>query len=256
MLRTILIPFFFMIPRTFEAAQINYIKVPSAVQNGSEHSILLDCIYSLRPDDSGLVVKWFLNDAVIYQWIPPQKPQALGLMKGKLNLSYEASNDPIMMYRSMNIINPTADMAGEYKCLVSTFTDEDFSSKNMIVFVPESSLELFQSGYDNKGINFTCTTTEVYPEPKLLIFRDVEDKYQDRKYMEAIEWSTSKLPSGRYSLTTTSTVPLDILSPGSLIHCDLRIPGTGYIKRKSMLYYPLSKNDYLTSSIEPSEVVS
>lgn len=96
--------------------------------------MILDCNYSLRPDDSELVVKWYLNDAVIYQWIPPQKPQALGLMKDKLNLTYRASDDPKMAYRAMKINNPTTLLAGEYKCFVSTFADEDFSMKNMIVF--------------------------------------------------------------------------------------------------------------------------
>ncbi|KAB0804357.1 hypothetical protein PPYR_01327 [Photinus pyralis] len=240
MWRRLLIYCFIMLPQAIRAVQINYIKVPSAVQNDSEHSIILECNYSLRPDDAGLVVKWFLNDAVVYQWIPPKEPQALGVMKGKLNLDYVSSNDPKMMYRSMNIINPTTELAGEYKCTVSTFTDEDFSLKNMIVFVPETSLELSHSGFSNKQINFTCTASEVYPEPKLIIFKDVKDEYHDRKYLDAVEWSTSRLPSGRFSLTTTTSVLLDTISPGSLVHCDLKIPGTGYVKRKTMLYYPIN----------------
>lgn len=251
----LLISFFIMLPEAMRAVQINYIKVPSAVQNDSEHSTVLECNYSLRPDDVGLVVKWFLNDAVVYQWIPPKEPQALGIMKGKLNLGYVSSNDPNMMYRSMNIINPTTELAGEYKCTVSTFTDEDFSLKNMIVFVPETSLELYHSGFSNKQINFTCTASEVYPEPKLNIFKDVKDEYQGRKYLDAVEWSTARLPSGRYSLTTTTSVVLDSISPGSLVHCDLKIPGTGYVKRKTMLYYPISKNSPQNSTVDPTEDV-
>lgn len=34
----------------------------------------------------------------------------------------------------MKILNPTIDIAGEYKCFVSTIADEDFSAKRMIVF--------------------------------------------------------------------------------------------------------------------------
>ncbi|CAH2005780.1 unnamed protein product [Acanthoscelides obtectus] len=37
--------------------QINYIKVPMAVKNDSKSAIVLDCDYSLRPDDTYLVVK-------------------------------------------------------------------------------------------------------------------------------------------------------------------------------------------------------
>lgn len=119
---------------TIEAVQINYIKVPAAVRNDSHHPVVLDCNYSLRPDDVNLVVKWFLNEERVYQWVPPEPPQAFGRMKGRLNLTYTASDDPNMTFRSMKIINPTTDIAGEYKCFVSTFADEDFTSKNMIVF--------------------------------------------------------------------------------------------------------------------------
>lgn len=60
--------------------QITGLFVPTEVQNGSDH-VLLDCEYSLRPDElqpaSGLVVKWFYNNspAPVYQWIPGNKPQ-------------------------------------------------------------------------------------------------------------------------------------------------------------------------------------
>lgn len=224
-----------------EGIQINYIKVPPAVQNNTDQSVILECNYSIRPDDSELVVKWYLNDAVVYQWIPPHKPQALGIMKDRVNLSYVSSDDPKMAYRSMQIINPTTNIAGEYKCFVSTFTDEDFSMKSMIVFVPEKSLELFHSGHTNQKINFTCTATEVYPEPKLTVFKDKKDEFENRNYLQAVEWSTSRLPTGRYSVTITTSILLNKIAAGSLVHCELKIPGTGYVKRKSMLYYPPSE---------------
>ncbi|KAJ8965828.1 hypothetical protein NQ314_003875 [Rhamnusium bicolor] len=114
--------------------QINYIKVPPAVKNNSNNPVILDCNYSVRPDDTDLVVKWFLNDDTVYQWIPPQKPQSLGLLKDRIDLQYEATDDPKSVYRAIKIDNPTHDVAGEYKCFVSTFTDEDFTIKHMIVF--------------------------------------------------------------------------------------------------------------------------
>lgn len=64
---------------------------------------------------------------------------------------------------------------------------------------------------------------------------------QIRNSLEAVEWSTSRLANGRYSVTVVSSGFLDKISPGSLVHCELKIPGTGYVKRKSMLYYPPSK---------------
>ncbi|KAL1129760.1 hypothetical protein AAG570_012704 [Ranatra chinensis] len=120
--------------------QITDLRVPAAVQNGSSSGALLDCEYSLRPDElsakSGLVVKWFFNNgpAPVYQWIPRQKPQDLGILKGKLDLEYRASGHQDTMYRALFIVNPTTELSGDYKCCVSTFQDEDFMIKKMIVY--------------------------------------------------------------------------------------------------------------------------
>lgn len=116
-------------------------RVPASVRNGTTAGALLDCEYTLRPDEtrdeSGLVVKWFFDNgpAPVYQWIPSQgKPQDLGILKGKLKLDYRASNHKATMHRALYIVNPTTDLSGEYKCSVSTFQDEDFMIKKMIVF--------------------------------------------------------------------------------------------------------------------------
>lgn len=114
--------------------QINYIKVPLAVKNNSKSPALLDCHYSLRPDDTELVVKWFLNEDLVYQWIPPNSPQSFGLFDDRLDLNYKSCDDPKCVYRAMYVLNPTTEIAGEYKCHVSTLTDEDFAVKNMTVF--------------------------------------------------------------------------------------------------------------------------
>jgi hypothetical protein len=59
--------------------QITDLKVPQLVKNGSGRSLILDCEYTLSPDEeaAGLVVKWFFNSqpAPVYQWIPGKKPQ-------------------------------------------------------------------------------------------------------------------------------------------------------------------------------------
>lgn len=122
------------------AVQITSLRVPAAVRNGSGTAAILDCEYSLRPEelsaDSGLVVKWFFNNspAPVYQWIPTQKPQELGILRGRLKLDYRASHHVATMHRALYILNPTTELSGEYKCFVSTFNDEDFMIKRMVVF--------------------------------------------------------------------------------------------------------------------------
>lgn len=119
---------------------ITELRVPPHVKNGTDKPVVLDCLYTLRPDeqgdDTGLVVKWFFNKSQkpVYQWIHHQKPQALGAFKDRLWLDYRASDDNMTAYRALYIINPTVELSGEYKCIVSTNLDEDFSVKKMIVF--------------------------------------------------------------------------------------------------------------------------
>jgi hypothetical protein len=43
------------------------------------------------------------------------------------------------MHRALYITNPTTELSGEYKCFVSTFDDEDFMTKKMVVFGKELS---------------------------------------------------------------------------------------------------------------------
>jgi hypothetical protein len=51
--------------------KIESLVIPKYVENGTEESVVLDCIYTFDPEeDMFLVVKWFLNDEPepIYQW--------------------------------------------------------------------------------------------------------------------------------------------------------------------------------------------
>ncbi|PSN52838.1 hypothetical protein C0J52_09678 [Blattella germanica] len=123
------------------SVQIKDLRVPPTVKNGSRYA-LLDCEYTLKPDElnadaySGLVVKWYFNNSPspVYQWIPGQKPQDLGVLRGKLDLSHRASDHGATMHRALYIPNPTTELSGDYKCLVSTFSDEDFMTKKMVVY--------------------------------------------------------------------------------------------------------------------------
>lgn len=81
-------------------------------------------------------MKWFFNKSPspVYQWIHNQKPQGLGVLKGRLWLDYRATENNATAHRALYIVNPTVELSGEYKCTVSTNLDEDFSIKKMIVW--------------------------------------------------------------------------------------------------------------------------
>lgn len=60
-------------------------------------------------------------------------PQALGKFKGKLDLTYKASNYSLTMYRALKITDLSLDLSGEYLCVVSTFEKESSMKKTMVV---------------------------------------------------------------------------------------------------------------------------
>lgn len=119
-----------------ESVSITSIKVPPAVENGSA-PVVLDCEYSLgAAEKQGLVVQWFLKDhpVPVYQWIPGKRPQDNGPLKGRLNLEYRASEDPYHRHRALEIVRPSTELGGEYRCKVATFDNEDTAQANMVVF--------------------------------------------------------------------------------------------------------------------------
>ena len=114
------------------------IRVPLVVEDGSMASVVLDCDYVLRRADkrSELVVQWYFGNgsSPVYQWIPGKRPQDLGVLKGRLNLDYRASNDLYKRHRAMQILRPTADLSGQYRCKVATVEEEVVAARNMIVY--------------------------------------------------------------------------------------------------------------------------
>ncbi|KAG7306178.1 hypothetical protein JYU34_008774, partial [Plutella xylostella] len=75
------------------AVNIKRLEVPGQVEAGTG-AIVLDCEYSLGEvsSNSGLVVKWFFNQRnLVYQWIPPLRPQVIGILKGKVDKDFKIS---------------------------------------------------------------------------------------------------------------------------------------------------------------------
>lgn len=60
--------------------------------------------------------------------------QDLGMLKGRLRLEHRASKHNGTAYRALYILQPTTELSGEYKCAVSTFHEEDFMIKRMLVY--------------------------------------------------------------------------------------------------------------------------
>ncbi|XP_046675849.1 uncharacterized protein LOC124364416 isoform X5 [Homalodisca vitripennis] len=222
-------------PEGGEGLKIKEIKVPDVVLNGTK-PVVLDCDYVLD-DPSGLVVKWFFNNhpAPVYQWIFKQKPQVLGVLKGKINLNYRATNEDSTMYRAIEIITPTMDLSGEYKCLVSTFDKEVSKSKKMVVYVPEKTLEVTQDKPKEDRVNITCEAEGVYPEPNMTITA------LESKHTGFIQVTTRKQNnSSLFDIKGTLSVDdVELSSPTTFV-CELSIPDANYSNRRELVYFPAS----------------
>ncbi|XP_054285023.1 uncharacterized protein LOC129001667 [Macrosteles quadrilineatus] len=221
--------------------QITQLFVPEEVRNGTSEAAILDCEYTLTPSDlattSGLVVKWFFNNgpAPVYQWIPGQRPQDLGILKGRLRLDYRASSHESTMHRALYILTPTTELSGEYKCSVSTFEDEDFMVGKMIVIAPEKHLYLVQSRTPLERVNITCRANGVFPEPKMTLYREDVITHEIVEVAARVE----TIPRDyHYDIEATTTLQDEYLDTPTVFYCELYIPHTSYKRRKSVTYYP------------------
>ena len=92
--------------------------------------------------------------SLFFQWLPGRPPQTIGdLFKDRLDLTYEVANsDQFRKHRAIKILKPTTELSGMYRCKVSSFVDEDFMQKPMIVYgkCRENSTYIFINS--NKGI--------------------------------------------------------------------------------------------------------
>ncbi|CAG5058459.1 unnamed protein product, partial [Parnassius apollo] len=153
------------------SVEIVKIQVPEIIQYGVQDAVILDCDYTYGNNTSGLVVKWFFRNKArpVYQWIVSQKPQDMGILRGRVDLDYRASSDPLKMYRALRIVKPDTDISGDYTCVVSTFMEEDSRTKQMIVFVPETNFRLILNKTHDDTVNVICAADGAFPEPNLTL---------------------------------------------------------------------------------------
>ena len=117
---------------------ISDLKGPRVVKSGDE--LMIDCDFDyLQEEESQLDLKWYFNRSPIpvYQWVPSMNkgPQVIGdLFKNSLDLEYEAHNDTFKKHRALRIINTDHRFSGTYQCKVSSFVDEDFMQKEILVY--------------------------------------------------------------------------------------------------------------------------
>ncbi|XP_068632650.1 uncharacterized protein [Battus philenor] len=214
---------------------IKNLEVPALVEVGAE-SIVLDCQYSIDAVSPrvGLVMKWFFNGSsgLVYQWIPPMRPQVVGLLKGKVDLDFKISDDPLQAYRAIKIRKPTTDLSGNYTCVVSTFLEEDRQTKSMLVYSPAHNFKFFQEKKYVFLVTLICSAEKLYPKPIMVIQSNGEPLTQALTEIKMDSW-------GLYTVTTTALVhDDDVAMPLEEFVCELSLPEANYFWNRTTIYYP------------------
>lgn len=119
-------------------------------------SALVDCDFSYNEEDiESLELKWYFrhDPTPIYTWVPPNDPQVRFLwmliffiniqplskqvhpsFTNLINPHYEISADPYLKHRALNLQQLSTSLSGRYSCRVSSIYDDEFQSRNLIIF--------------------------------------------------------------------------------------------------------------------------
>ncbi|KAF0312983.1 hypothetical protein FJT64_016401 [Amphibalanus amphitrite] len=209
---------------------------PIVVRNGTNASVVLDCAYTLPPDDTLLHVKWFhIRSAytLVFQWIHGQRPQALGPLRHRVNLSFTASETANERYRAMQILRPTVELSGRYMCKV-TSTRHDFTRhKRLVVYTSPREMSISEVQPGDNLVNITCHVSGMYPEPRVELYRGANSRTMVpieglNKY---VSWR-----DGLYDVTAFWVTRHELLQDHTLFECIMRISDTNYMERREISY--------------------
>ncbi|XP_050687489.1 uncharacterized protein LOC126980993 [Eriocheir sinensis] len=218
------------------AVDIVRLDVPRVVEADSS-PVVLDCEFQVHEwARSGLVIKWYVDEVkLVYQWIPPREPMALGMLAGRINTTYKVSKDPWTAHRALYIPRPHPVMSGQYSCTVSTFEDEDTESAHFLVWKAPRRVELKYWRPSEHLVNITCLTTGAAPKPEFTLFihdlngtkQEVGVRGRNGRRVEGL-WQ-----GGAWGLILWAETP-----PETVVGCTLALPGTQQTHTTTRVYHP------------------
>ena len=102
---------------------------------GSRDPVILDCDYDMgKSKTTGLVIKWYVNQELLYQWIFGHKPRGSDEFRKYIDETYKASNDPNEMYRAVKLVRLGHELSGSVRCSISTQYAEAEATREMLVY--------------------------------------------------------------------------------------------------------------------------
>lgn len=143
-------------------------------ENENKEPIVLDCDYNALTYESSLLVKWFKNNNLIYQWIKGREPTLYPSMNGIIEPKYEHSIVPNYRYRAIKFPKPTKELSGNYSCLVTTDTATHFKIELNIIDISIAEFKFYHDTFKNET-RLTCGVETIYPQPVILLTSDNDD---------------------------------------------------------------------------------
>jgi len=241
-----------LLPSSVLCVHISHLSSPSVILGGEELTIDCDFDYQKEEQDQ-LDLKWYFNSSPfpIYQWVPSMNkgPQVIGeLFKEKLDLLYTAHNDTFKKHRALHILNPDHRFSGTYMCKVSSFVDEDFQQKDILVIVPPRHVLLHPVAWrEEEGGAVTCRVEGVFPTPTLALVSTINSTVTEAQDTETV---VKVDEDGLSEVHLTAELAGDWVGPEGELACEVSIPGTEFYMRQELHLYRKqgSKSPYTSNS--------
>ncbi|KAK3871791.1 hypothetical protein Pcinc_023078, partial [Petrolisthes cinctipes] len=213
------------------------LTVPGVVET-NRSGVELDCEYRVEEwERPGLVLKWYLDKIhLVYQWIPPLRPQALGVLSGRVNISYSASRDPWAMHRALYIPRPDPALTGQYSCSVSTFEDEDTRSAPLLVWTPAQYVDLKYWRPSEHLVNISCHATGASPKPEFTLF--TRDPNGTRQEVSVRGENGRREDSGVWEAGAWGLILWAETEADTIVGCTVTLPGTDHTHTTKKIYHP------------------
>ncbi|KAK8378557.1 hypothetical protein O3P69_011215 [Scylla paramamosain] len=214
------------------------LTVPEVVRANSTE-VVLDCDYQVDEwERPGLVVKWYVDKIhLVYQWIPPRHPQALGVLAGRVDTTYRASHDPLAAHRALRIPRPHPALSGQYSCTVSTFEDEDTRTAPLLVWTPPTYTDLKYWRPSEHLVNVTCAASGAAPRPEFTLYtRDSNGTRQD----VGVRGTSGRQEDGVWWAGAWGLIVWADTEPGSVVGCTVTLPGTPHEETRKKIYHAAS----------------
>jgi hypothetical protein len=114
----------------------------SVIESGTQEGVELSCSFQfISSEYKELDIKWYFDteEEPFLQWVPSsgREPQTVGqIFKSRVTTRHTLSNTThgYKTEQVIRVVRPSIHMSGHYHCKVATFTQEDLSTHNLVIF--------------------------------------------------------------------------------------------------------------------------